>query len=171
MSRVRRLFRYAWLVTVGLSAPSAHAQSGPCDAPAFREFDFWLGPWIVTDSTNAEVGRNEIVSVQRGCVLMEHWTGADGSTGSSFNIYDRFAKRWHQTWVDANGLLLQLDGNLVNDNMVLGGTRVSPSGAPMRHRITWIPHRDGSVTQHWERSADGGRSWITQFKGMYRRRR
>ena len=36
-------------------------------------------------------------------------------------------------------------------------------------RITWTPAADGSVTQHWETSEDGGTTWATGFMGVYRR--
>jgi len=36
--------------------------------------------------------------------------GAGGHHGTSYNIYDASRRRWHETWVDDEGLLLQLEG-------------------------------------------------------------
>ena len=68
------------------SAPR-RAESG-----AYREFDFWAGNWIVKVASGEEVGRNWITVEQRGCVLIERWTSADGSTGMSLNFYDPVAR-------------------------------------------------------------------------------
>lgn len=148
------------------------AEPGPaslCDAPEHRQFDFWLGDWDVT-SNGQPAGRNRVESIQRGCVLQENWrgSGVGGITGTSFNIYDRESGQWHQTWVDASGTLLQLDGGLVDGAMVLEGERPSPTGSgTAKHRITWTPGADGSVHQLWEASQDDGKTWNVIFDGRY----
>jgi len=101
--------------------------------------------------------------------LQENWqgSGAGGISGSSFNIYDRDTRRWHQSWVDANGTLLLLDGGLVDGSMVMSGSRPTRDGGSALHRITWTPNDDGSVRQLWESSLDGGDSWSVLFDGLY----
>ena len=102
--------------------------------------------------------------------LIENWQGAGpgGVSGTSFNIYDRATGRWHQTWVDSTGLLLQLDGGLVDGVMVLSGKRPAPDGKGQTlHRISWTPAADGSVRQLWEASTDGGGNWAVLFDGHY----
>lgn len=143
----------------------------PCDSPAHHQFDFWLGDWNVASNGQA-AGTNTVETVQNGCVLQENWKGSGigGITGTSFNIYDRGTGRWHQTWVDASGTLLLLDGGLVDGSMVLEGERPSPAGnGTIRHRITWTPEPDGSVRQLWEASQDGGETWNVIFDGQYTR--
>ena len=39
----------------------------------------------------------------------------------------------------------------------------------MTNRITWEKLADGRVSQHWEVSSDGRRSWTDAFMGYYRR--
>jgi hypothetical protein len=154
------------------SGTTTPAQREPaCTATEYRQFDFWLGRWRVTDTTGKQVGRNHIERSLGGCVLHESWTATDGSKGESFNIYDRSSGRWHQTWVDEHGLLLQLDGGLQGPSMVLEGERLSPDHTRMLHRITWTPLDAQHVRQHWERSADGGKTWETLFDGRYARTR
>lgn len=145
------------------------APPSQCTSPEYRQFDFWLGEWNVT-SNGAPAGTNSIVVIQGGCVLQENWQGAGpgGITGSSFNLYDRERQAWHQTWVDASGTLLLLDGGLVDGAMVLEGERPAPVGKGLvRHRIAWTPNDDGTVRQLWEASQDDGANWSVIFDGLY----
>jgi hypothetical protein len=146
----------------------AQPAAGPCDAPEYRQFDFWIGDWNVSANGQA-AGTNSIRRIHGGCALEENWqgAGAGGISGSSFNIYDRAAAKWHQTWVDASGTLLQLDGGMVDGNMVLQGSRPAQNGATALHRISWTPNEDGSVRQLWETSLDDGASWSALFDGLY----
>jgi hypothetical protein len=52
--------------------------------------------------------------------------------------------------------------------MVLEG-ETPPSAAgepPVKNRITWSPGPEGRVRQHWETSADGGKTYATACDGM-----
>lgn len=148
-----------------LSMPAAAS----CDSAAHRQFDFWLGEWRVYKADGSLAGENRITRDLNGCVLRERYQTSNGYQGESFNIYDTGQQRWHQTWVDNGGLLLQLDGGLQGDSMVLEGSSRDASGTLRRQRIRWTPNADGSVRQHWQAQADDG-SWQTVFDGLYRRR-
>jgi hypothetical protein len=93
----------------------------PCSDPAYRQFDFWLGEWEVRKPDGTLAGTNRISKEYGGCVLHERYSTAKGYSGESLNTYDVARKVWHQTWVDNDGLLLLLDGGLVNGRMVLEG--------------------------------------------------
>ena len=115
------------------------------------------------------VGTNLVERRFGDCVIQEHWKGKLGLEGSSFNVYDPSDKKWHQTWVDSQGTLLQLSGGLEGGKMVLSGELPS-SGRPGKRasqRITWEKLRDGRVRQLWESSEDDGKSWSLVFDGMY----
>jgi len=147
------------------------AKPPACATPEYRQFDFWQGDWDVRDPSGKIVGRNRIIALHGGCALEENWTGAGGHSGTSLNIYDSDRKRWHQTWVDSNGGVLQLDGGIVAGAMVLRGETMSDSPPKTTlQRITWTPQRDGRVRQLWESSSDGGRTWDVVFDGMYSKR-
>ena len=139
-----------------------------CGTEKYHQFDFWIGDWNVT--SNGELaGTNSIHPIHNGCALMEHWQGVGvGSTsGSSFNIYDSANDKWHQTWVDGNGTLLELDGGWIDGSMVLEGRRPAADGKGITtHRITWTPDADGRVRQLWDATKDG-KSWIVLFDGLY----
>jgi hypothetical protein len=66
--------------------------------------------------------------------------------------------RWHQTRVDSSGLLLQLDGGLVDGRMLMEGESVGTDGTRTRHRIRWTPNAEGSVRQLW-RSTNAAGEW------------
>lgn len=173
-SRGRRPVRPA-VVTVGaclaLAAPAAafaQETAAPCGSAEYRQFDFWLGEWEVSNPEGAMVGTNTITTVSDGCGLHEQWEGARGGVGESLNAYDRRTGSWHQTWVGGQGLVLRLDGGLRDGAMVLEGELIDGEAVVLQ-RITWTPSADGSVRQHWETSDDGGTSWTTAFDGTYRK--
>jgi hypothetical protein len=140
-----------------------------CDAAEYRQFDFWIGTWTVTEG-GQPVGHNTIEADLKRCALFESWSSSDGSRGRSINFYDRNRHRWHQTWIDDRGGALDLDGGLVEGSMVLAGERPTPkAGGPVRDRISWTPQRDGSVRQHWEVMKPGQSTWETVFDGLYKR--
>jgi hypothetical protein len=149
-------------------APPAPASPPGCTAPEHRQFDFWLGDWIVQGPAGKILGENHITSLHKGCVLFENWTGTGGFTGSSLNVYEPARRKWHQTWVDVSGGLLLLDGEFSDGKMVLAGKSApGANGVVAVQRITWTPLPDGRVRQHWETSTDDGKAWTTAFDGYY----
>lgn len=152
-------------------SPAPTPRSRPCTAPLHRQFDFWIGRWDVVNPSGQFAGANRIAGVDRGCALHESWSSAAGGyTGQSLNSVDADGK-WRQTWVDSSGLRLELTGGLVGASMVLEGDTPSndPKAPPTKNRITWTPESPNLVRQHWETSADLGKTWTTAFDGRYHR--
>jgi len=145
------------------------AKPPPCTAVEHRQFDFWVGRWEVRNPSGTIVGHNRIERAHRDCALIENWTGVGGVTGTSINIYDRDHQRWHQTWVDSSGGLLQLDGSRSESAMSLSGRAFDADAVNQvaLHRITWTPLEGGRVRQLWESSIDGGKTWSVAFDGLY----
>ncbi len=153
------------------SSPAQGILSPPaaCSSPEYRQFDFWLGEWTVTNAQGRYAGENHVAAIQNGCVIQENWVGADGGSGTSFNMFFDGDRHWHQTWVDARGGRLDLVGGVVGGRMILRG-QMPARGEPGRrilHKITWEKHDDGRVRQLWQSSADGGTSWTVVFDGTY----
>lgn len=155
-----------------LAAPPPATTGCPPSASEYHQFDFWIGTWEVRDpSSKTVLGHSRIEAISDGCGISEHWTGAKGSSGVSYNAWDSDTKRWHQFWIgnQPNGVL-HLEGGIVDGSMALAGTKNNaPTGKPQRQRITWTPAKDGSVRQHWESSDDDGKTWTTAFDGIYRK--
>jgi hypothetical protein len=162
-------------LTLGARAPKAvvgqAASAAPkCDTPEFRQFDFWVGDWSVT--TGGEpAGTNLVTREEDGCVIHEHWKGAKGGTGQSFNFYDRADGKWHQMWVSNSGGVLFLTGTYENGTLTLRGTRDEPGGQHLLHRLSFRANPDRTVRQLWEASSDGGTTWTVAFDGLYRRKK
>jgi len=175
----RRIPRHVSAPLVALAAlmvpdvANGQATATPrCSAAEHRQFDFWIGEWEVRNPQGKVAGTSRITSILDGCAIHEEWSGAGGSRGESFNIFDRTTQRWHQTWVDNGGLLAQFDGGLSSQGaMVLEGAGRTPKGEPARSRMTFTPLPDGAVRQLWEFSTDQGATWTTSFDGTYRRQR
>ena len=157
-----------WLLSVLFFSALGFAQNVP---PVSHDFDFWVGDWEVTNQANGKLaGRNQVELKHGGHVLVENYSTPGAYTGMSVNAYDVAAKRWHQCWVDNSGGVLDLYGGLVAGKMVLTGETPLPGGGRQLERIIWTPKADGSVRQHWEQSADAGKTWTTAFDGLYRKR-
>ena len=162
----------------------APAKAKACTAPEYRQFDFWLGDWnvsnasgitvdggVIRHASGKDVGTNHLVAMHGGCVMRESWASTgDAVTGSSLTGFDKEHGRWHQTWMDSGGGVLQLDGQWRDGRMILEGVSLDgPGGTASRNRVSWIPLPDGRVRQWWEQSADGGKTWSTAFDGYYAR--
>ncbi len=147
-------------------APAAPPARQDCTAAEHRQFDFWIGEWDVKVKGQS-AGTNRITEDLKGCVIVEQWTAKGGGRGSSLNFYDRTTRAWHQTWIDEQGGALLLKGGLREGRMVLESEPLPDAkGVPTVQRITWSPDKDG-LRQHWESSADGGKTWPSLFDGQY----
>lgn len=154
--------------TIAEEQPAPPTPPPACQSDAHRAFDFWIGSWDVY-AKDQLAGTNRIELRHNGCVLHESWVSAAGNfSGNSLNLYDAGRNVWHQSWADSSGLLLQLEGGLVDGKMVLEGSRPGKDGVSITHRISWTPNADGSVRQLWEtRTAEN--EWKVAFDGHYRK--
>ncbi len=157
------------LLTTTLLWNSVMAQENKnCNTPEYRQFDFWIGEWVVKDSKGNIQGYNKIFSILDGCALSENWHSVSGNPGVSYNFYDKTKGQWHQTWVDNSGGTLYLDGGLKDGVMVLSSA--NSSNQKVIQQISWTPLDDGSVKQHWQSSKDGGKNWTDVFLGFYHKK-
>ena len=142
----------------------------PCEDDARRAaFDFWVGRWTVTNPAGATVGGSSIERVASGCAILETWSAGNGREGRSLNFFDPATDSWHQVWVGGDGVALRLEGDSDRPGRMIltGGPRETPNGT-VRDRITWTLQDDGTVEQLWDISTDGGSTWQTGFRGIYR---
>jgi len=138
-----------------------------CSAPAYRQFDFWLGEWgVFEESGSAQEARASVTSVQSNCALRELYQGADGSGGESLSMFDPRTGRWQQTWVSNRGQIVVLHGILEGQSMVLSGTDHGPSGKWLVKGV-WTPEKTG-VRETATRSSDGGKTWTPWFDLSFR---
>lgn len=166
--RLMLIFAALFPMTIELAAQSAPK---PCAAEGskHRQFDFWIGDWDVKVN-DKQAGTNEVKLILGECVLFENWTGAGGSSGKSFNFFNRSNGKWHQTWVDDRGGVLELDGEFTDGAMRFSGETRDAKGAVTLQKLTFFPISDGRVRQLWESSSDDGQTWKTVFDGLYLRK-
>jgi hypothetical protein len=155
--------------TATTQAPAQPPAVNPCDAPSFRQFDFWVGTWVVKDQKGNEIGKSEITKIANGCGIRENWNGGVGSnSGTSLNYFDKASGKWHQDWVGSGGMVLHLSGSFEKQAMSLSGERQMPKGRVL-DRISWTLLPDGRVQQEWNISTDSGQTWKKTFDGYYSR--
>ena len=144
----------------------------PCEHDeAFRAFDFWVGNWEVHGPKGGLAGTNTIERSQRGCVLIENWTSANGGTGMSINYLDKVTGEWVQVWNAEGGSQIHIRGGMTDDGMLLVGTLHDvANGTTTPFRGLWTPLSDGRVRQYFEQSTDEGTTWTVWFEGFYTRK-
>ena len=157
--------------TVLAQPPTPAGAPKPCSAPAYRQFDFWIGDWDVLSPDGKVVGRNRVESIEGGCVIQENWTGAGGGTGRSLNSFMAEDQKWHQFWIASGGGMLHLTGVFSDGVLTYRGTSMGPNGALVENRLRFTRNADGSVRQFWETSADKGQTWQISFDGKYVRKK
>lgn len=141
-----------------------------CCTEAYQQFDFWLGDWVVYDTAGTQVGLNSITKLEDNCILSEHWRGAGGGTGRSYNYFNRMDSTWNQLWIDNKGLSLTLKGKAEKNRMTLRSERVvGKNGGGYFNQITWTKNEDGTVTQLWQAVNSDGDVVRTLFYGIYKR--
>ena len=160
----------AGLLLGALTAAVAEAPPRPCEAPAFRAFDFWVGKWRVALSDGTHAGINEITRSANGCLLLEQWRSARGTTGTSLNYYDPGKRQWVQQWVGDDGNIIYIAGNIEVGSMVLvGDIYYHGSGQRLPFRGRWTLQQDGRVRQFFEQADAQGENWKPWFEGFYQR--
>jgi hypothetical protein len=146
--------------------------ASPCEQNAgFREFDFWVGEWEVSDGAGTVVGENSITRQESGCVLVENWRGVQGTTGMSINYLNKITDEWVQIWHAASGYQIDIRGGVTGEGMLLRGTiHYIGTGQTAPFRGLWTPLPDGRVRQFFEQSNDDGATWEPWFEGFYTRK-
>jgi hypothetical protein len=179
MGRARALGRMLGAAVGGLLLAGAPVQAqsqppapAPCSGPEHHQLDFWIGNWDVTNPSGKPAGTDRVEPILGGCVLFESWKSANGkSEGHSFTIRAQDGK-WHQTWVDNGGQLLELVGGLEegpHPRMAMSQERIGPDGKKTLNEVSWTQLDSGQVKQHWRVTTDGGQTWKDVFVGTYTR--
>ena len=140
-----------------------------CTAPEYRQLDMWVGDWDAYDRDDLKTpaARTHVDRVAGGCALREVYEQNDGLIGESYLFFDSSRKAWHQTWVTNKGQVLDIDGNLKGDTLVLQGMHRGGNAPDKTVRISW--QREGDGVREWaESSPDGGATWKPMFDMVFR---
>ncbi|HVR40902.1 MAG TPA: hypothetical protein VMU84_17555 [Thermoanaerobaculia bacterium] len=156
-----------WTELVAQARKNQH----PCSAaPEFRQFDFWLGEWDV-EANGAKTARSSIQLILDDCTIYENYgTLNNAYSGKSFSMWNASLKRWEQRYVDTQGSSSDWIGKLEGDAMVFLRTKDATSSATT-NRMTYTKEGPDKVRQKVDVSTDDGKTWSTQFDGLYVRRK
>ena len=148
----------------GCSRPA----TGPCtNDPLFRQFDFAVGSWTITNgeangvsaSHGGAIG-SEVTRELAGGLIEERIETAGGYRGWSFAGWNQSEDAWFRTYADNLGGRVFLSGGLDGQRMVMTGTRSLADGTQQRVRVSWTPESADRVVEAWELSPDDGATWV-----------
>jgi hypothetical protein len=131
--------------------------------------DFWIGDWAVETAQGKPAGQSRIELILDGCIVLENWTGQNGYTGKSFNLYHRDSKSWEQLWVDNQGQLTRYVGEAKGGD-IFYRTESVEDGKKILRRMTFFQKGPDRVRQLGESSADGGATWKVEYDLFYKRK-
>lgn len=139
-----------------------------CTTPDHAAFDYWVGEWVVADTTGREIAESSISKLADGCAVLEQWRPKQGPTGTSMNWFEVTDQKWHQLWVTGATPSVHFVGKAPDGTMELTTQGAGPNGRWARMR--WVRRPGGVVRQIAESSTDGA-TWTTSFIGDYRPKR
>jgi hypothetical protein len=154
-------------LAIGALLASAPAMASPCDSlPEYRQFDFWVGEWDVTDH-GKKIAESSIQRIVGQCIIFENYSEPPDYAGKSFNFYDASLRKWRQTWVDSNGGVSEFTGGFQDGAMRLEGETHRANGKRVLRRMVLSPLERGRVRQYSERSLDEGKTWGVAYDYVY----
>ena len=155
-----------------VAATPAAPATPPCAGAEYHQLDFWIGQWNVYEKeTGKKSSTSRIESVMGGCGIGEHYEEpgdpAGPYSGTSYSGFNREDGKWHQMYIDTNGIVEWFTGGLDDDGDMI---MEAPGGA--NNTIRKMVYRklpDGSVEQIGTASTDYGKHWKPRYDYIYRK--
>jgi len=150
----------------------------PCSHPNASQFDFWVGSWeltwpggqMQTPADQIGKGTNFISKTLDGCVTYEQFSMPQGNfNGRSFSVYSPSKNLWQQTWVDNQGGYLIFTGSFNDGKMELRTPVTQRSEKKIVSRMVFRNIERDSFDWDWQRSSDGGKTWVDLWNIHYQR--
>ncbi len=141
----------------------------PCSvSPEYGQLAFWVGVWEVQVPAGTPVATSRITSILSGCAIHEDFTQNDGAyAGQSLSAWSAGSQQWTQRYVDSKGEVQEWTGQAEGTSVRFLREGQGPDGKPTRFRMTYTPEGPDRVRQFIERSADQGKTWTSEFDGVY----
>jgi Protein of unknown function (DUF1579) len=135
-----------------------------------HQFDFWFGEWDCTWGEDNHA-TNHISTILNGWVIQEQFDGQPATPlkGLSLSVYNPRVKCWQQTWVDDSGSYWAFVGGFSEGKMTLATDDLDQTGKPMKRRMIWYNIQPNDFDWSWEKSEDGGGTWLPQWQLHYHR--
>jgi hypothetical protein len=137
----------------------------PCTSnPAARQLDYWLGDWSVDSGR----GRSNVHLTLDKCQVVENWaSNTTDHRGENTIAYNSEEKIWYGLFVDNHGRAHMFSGTVSDGSAEFHGSGRDENGANVLKRVRVIRVNPLTVDQIWEKSADNGASWTTDFTMEY----
>lgn len=168
----------------------AAKEGGPCDAPPYRRFDFWLGSWAVRQEIRTGEGgflelpaRDSVSRTLDGCALLEHWEGDvqffwEGMDrpvhlwGLSVRSYDERSGKWEINWMDSRRPTFgePFRGGFRDGRGVFIRRGAAPDGSRRDYRIVFSDITPESLEWELDSSRDAGATWTPLWRMHFVRR-
>ena len=144
--------------------------TNPCaNQTEYKQFDFWVGEWVVT-SEGQQVATSSIQRIVNSCIIFENYSQADGYLGKSFNFFDAHLHKWRQTWVDGTGFVSEFAGEFKDGAMRFEGESHLADGSKVLRHMTLFKLGTDRVRQLSEVSTDDGKTWRVNYDFIYTRK-
>ena len=156
--------------TWNLAVVNGQAAEGPAPCksnPAARQLDYWLGDWSVDSGR----GRSDVHLSLDKCEVVESWaSNTSDHRGENTIAYNSEEKIWYGLFVDNHGRAHMFSGKVGNGAAEFQGPGRDENGAAVAKRVRVVRVNPQTVDQVWEKSADNGATWTTDFKMEYLRK-
>ncbi|MER5266443.1 hypothetical protein ABTZ99_30575 [Actinosynnema sp. NPDC002837] len=139
------------------------------------DFDFLIGRWSIhnrrlrrrlvgSDDWEEFASSSDVRPIFGGAGNVDEITFPDGTSGLTVRLFDPATGRWSLNWAssDSGVFFPPLFGSFADGVGTFHGDEVQ-DGVPVRIRFLW--HRVTGDSARWEQamSADGGRTWETNW--------
>ena len=185
----------AGIVTVvAVALPSvlgAQTAGRVCEDLAHREFDFWIGSWVIEQEIHAVdgsserfEGRSDVRRAVDGCAIAEEWRGRvrfpwegmtepDSLYGLSVRSYDETAGAWRIHWMASRRPVFGTPfvGGFAAGVGTFTRRTAEVEGDSLLTRIVFDEVRAESVRWRLAVSVDGGETWRLLWTMRMRRAR
>jgi hypothetical protein len=145
---------------------------GACAASAqSRELYYWLGDWVVSYSGAPRSGASKVHFALDKCLFVENWHDGKGHMGEDFLAFGAEDQSWRGLFADNRGRLhIFTEGKVVVGYAEFLGPSRGPNGESILNRLKLVRITSDSLQQTWEKSTDGGLTWMSEFVLDYSRK-
>jgi hypothetical protein len=173
MTRTSILSVISLLVALLLAASHARAQPTLVmpDSADVRYYDRWPGTWYRVTGDRVDSLPTFIVRRGPGNSFEESWhLTVDGTRSRSFGLrgWDPDLRSWRLVWVADPGHFQIWDGVKSAGGWYII-RRFGADSTAFLSRQAWIPQGPDMMLRTVERSTDGGKTWTTRYRDLFKR--
>lgn len=164
--------------------PQVAVAQEACQEEHYREFDFWIGEWDITNLRLQEDGSwlnvgaatNRVFPVAGGCGIVELWDGylgGDHVRGFSVRTYNSDTGKWHLVlnWPQQNRARFgALEGVFAHGRGEFSTEFTTPDGTTGLTRYSFADIGHDAFRWNDGTSVDGGQTWRTSWIMEFKRR-